>query len=377
MSFQGKPKFRHPSIPTNALGFTRRDYEGSMSTLCAGCGHNSITAAIMHACFELAVPPHRVAKLSGIGCSSKTPTYMLGQSHGFNSVHGRMPSVLTGAYLANRDLIYLGVSGDGDTASIGLGQFCHVMRRGVRMVYIVENNGVYGLTKGQFSATADRGSKSKKGARAADEPIDLAASPSSSARLSSRAVSPATRGSSCRSSRPPSSIAARPSSTSSRPASRSTITRARPRATTTCASTTSRVNALDFITGHEPIEIDYAEGAAQAVTLHDGTTIHLRKLDAEHNFSDRAEALTMLEGCRKTGEIPTGLLYLDEDVDELHDTLGTATRPLNEMSEAELCPGPKALDGDQPVAEVAFSRFFRGRRARAIMTPEKICISRA
>ena len=165
MSYLAKPKFHHPALEVNALGFTHRDYEGSMSTLCAGCGHDSISAAIVRACFELALPPHRIAKLSGIGCSSKTPTYMLGQSHGFNSVHGRMPSVLTGANLANRDLIYLGVSGDGDTASIGLGQFAHAMRRGVNMVYIVENNGVYGLTKGQFSATADRGSKSKKGRR--------------------------------------------------------------------------------------------------------------------------------------------------------------------------------------------------------------------
>src|SRR5208283_5062500 len=175
MTFVAKPKFHHPSIAVNALGFTHRDYEGAMSTLCAGCGHDSITAAILHACFELALPPHRIAKLSGIGCSSKTPTYMLGQSHGFNSVHGRMPSVLTGANLANRDLIYLGISGDGDTASIGFGQFAHVMRRGVNMTYIVENNGVYGLTKGQFSATADRGSKSKKGVMNTDNAIDMVA----------------------------------------------------------------------------------------------------------------------------------------------------------------------------------------------------------
>ena len=163
MTFLAKPKFHHPALPKNPLGYTHRDYEGSISTLCAGCGHDSISAAIIEACFELALPPHRVAKLSGIGCSSKTPTYFLGNSHGFNSVHGRMPSVLTGANLANRDLIYLGVSGDGDSASIGFGQFAHALRRGVNMVYIVENNGVYGLTKGQFSATADRGSKSKRG----------------------------------------------------------------------------------------------------------------------------------------------------------------------------------------------------------------------
>ncbi|HXW31027.1 MAG TPA: 2-oxoacid:ferredoxin oxidoreductase subunit beta, partial [Xanthobacteraceae bacterium] len=175
MTYIVKPQFHHPAIPTNALGFTHRDYEGSISTLCAGCGHDAISAAIIQACFELSLPPHRVAKLSGIGCSSKTPTYFLGNSHGFNSVHGRMPSVLTGANLANRDLIYLGVSGDGDSASIGLGQFAHSIRRGVNMVYIVENNGVYGLTKGQFSATADRGSKSKRGIVNNDNSIDLAA----------------------------------------------------------------------------------------------------------------------------------------------------------------------------------------------------------
>src|ERR671932_2201522 len=172
MTYLAKPKLHHPSLPTNKLGYTRRDYEGAVSTLCAGCGHDSISAAIIQACFELSIPPHRVAKLSGIGCSSKTPTYFLSASHGFNSVHGRMPSVLTGAALANRDLIYLGVSGDGDSASIGLGQFAHCLRRGVDMVYVVENNGVYGLTKGQFSATADRGSKAKKGATNKDAAID-------------------------------------------------------------------------------------------------------------------------------------------------------------------------------------------------------------
>src|ERR1700693_3242210 len=173
MTYIAKPKLHHPQLPANKLGFTRRDYEGAISTLCAGCGHDSISAAIIQACFQLDLPPHRIAKLSGIGCSSKTPTYFLGNSHGFNSVHGRMPSVLTGANLANRDLIYMGISGDGDSASIGLGQFAHCVRRGVNMVYICENNGVYGLTKGQFSATADKGSKSKAGGTNSDSPIDL------------------------------------------------------------------------------------------------------------------------------------------------------------------------------------------------------------
>src|SRR5512145_254335 len=173
MTYLAKPKLHHPALERNRLGYTRRDYEGSVSTLCAGCGHDSISAAIVQACWELDIEPHRVAKLSGIGCSSKTPDYFLGNSHGFNSVHGRMPSVLTGANLANRELLYMGVSGDGDSASIGLGQFAHSLRRGVNMVYIVENNGVYGLTKGQFSATADRGSKSKRGAVNADAAIDM------------------------------------------------------------------------------------------------------------------------------------------------------------------------------------------------------------
>src|SRR5262250_17335 len=175
MTYLTKPKFHHPALPKNARGYTHRDYEGSVSTLCAGCGHDSVSGAIIQACWELDIEPHRVAKLSGIGCSSKTPDYFLGASHGFNTVHGRMPSVLTGANLANKDLIYLGVSGDGDSASIGLGQFAHAVRRGVNMIYIVENNGVYGLTKGQFSATADRNSKSKRGAVNRDSAIDLAA----------------------------------------------------------------------------------------------------------------------------------------------------------------------------------------------------------
>src|SRR3954463_5841507 len=163
MTYITKPKLHHPSLPKNKVGYTRRDYEGKVSTLCAGCGHDSISAALIEAFFDLDVQPHKVAKLSGIGCSSKTPGYFLGNSHRFNTVQRRQPSVLTGANLANRDLIYLGVSGDGDSASIVLGQFAHVMRRGVNMTYILENNGVYGLTKGQFSATADKGSKAKKG----------------------------------------------------------------------------------------------------------------------------------------------------------------------------------------------------------------------
>src|ERR687891_2437016 len=172
MTYLAKPKFHHPALPKNALGYTHRDYEGSVSTLCAGCGHDSISAAIIEACFELDLPPHRVAKLSGIGCSSKTPTYFLGGSHGFNSVHGRMPSVATGALLANRKMIAIGVSGDGDTGAIGIGQFVHLMRRNLPLIYIIEDNGCYGLTKGQFSPTADLGSRLKNGVVNDLQPID-------------------------------------------------------------------------------------------------------------------------------------------------------------------------------------------------------------
>src|ERR1700756_1971193 len=158
-----KPVAIHPSLHRNELGLTIRDYEGSMSTLCAGSGHDSITAAIIRACFELSLPPHMVGKMGGIGCSSKTPTFFVSGAHGFNSAHGRMAAIATGAIAANRELTYIGISGDGDSLSIGLGHLCHAMRRNLRMLYVIENNGVYGLTKGQFSASSDVGSKSKKG----------------------------------------------------------------------------------------------------------------------------------------------------------------------------------------------------------------------
>ncbi|MGH8132031.1 MAG: 2-oxoacid:ferredoxin oxidoreductase subunit beta, partial [Steroidobacteraceae bacterium] len=172
MTFIAKPKVAHPSLPKNALGFTRRDYEGALSTLCAGCGHDSITAALVEASWALALEPQNVVKLSGIGCSSKTTAYFVSGGHGFNSVHGRMPSIAMGANAANRRLTFIGVSGDGDTLSIGLGQFCHAIRRNLNMLYIIENNGVYGLTKGQFSASADLGTKAKKGETNFQPPID-------------------------------------------------------------------------------------------------------------------------------------------------------------------------------------------------------------
>jgi 2-oxoglutarate ferredoxin oxidoreductase subunit beta len=344
VTFLPKPKFQHPALAVNALGFTHRDYEGAISTLCAGCGHDSISAAIIHACYELSLPPHRIAKLSGIGCSSKTPTYMLGQSHGFNSVHGRMPSVLTGANLANRDLLYLGVSGDGDTASIGLGQFAHAMRRGVDMVYIVENNGVYGLTKGQFSATSDKGSKSKKGVDNLDSPIDLVAM------AVQLGATFAARGFSGDKTQLVPLIKA---AFQHRGAAFIDVISPCVAFNNHEGSTKSfdyirehnvALNALDFMTGRAPIEIDYAAGTAETVALHDGSKIRLRKLAEDHDWRDRSAALAALEKHRAEGEVVTGLIYLNEDAIDLHTRLKTAKRPLNEMGEAELCPGSKALE---------------------------------
>jgi 2-oxoglutarate ferredoxin oxidoreductase subunit beta len=344
MTYLAKPRFHHPKLPANALGYTRRDYEGTVSTLCAGCGHDSISAAIIQACFELDLPPHRIAKLSGIGCSSKTPTYFLGASHGFNSVHGRMPSVLTGANLANRDLVYLGVSGDGDSASIGLGQFAHSIRRGVNMLYIVENNGVYGLTKGQFSATADKGSLSKRGAANHDEPIDLAAM---ALLLGASFVARSFSGDKeqlvplikaairhkgaafidCIS--PCVAFNNHPGSTKSFDFVR---------------EHNEAVNRLDVMVGREPITAEYAPGEVVEVTQHDGSVLRLRKLEADYDPRDRRAAVAYLQQQEAAGEVVTGLLYIDPEAADLHDVLATVETPLNALDDAALVPGQKALD---------------------------------
>src|SRR5262249_23826681 len=343
MTYLAKPKLHHPDLPKNALGYTRRDYEGAISTLCAGCGHDSISAAIVQAFFNLDVEPHRVAKLSGIGCSSKTPTYFLGNSHGFNSVHGRMPSVLTGAALANRDLIYLGVSGDGDSASIGLGQFAHVMRRGVNMVYIVENNGVYGLTKGQFSATADKGSKSKRGVVNSDEPIDpavlaLTLRPTFVARSFSgdkEQLVPLVKAAVAHHGAAFIDVVSPCVAFNNHPGSTKSYDYVREH--------NESVNRLDFISPREEITTSYEPGELRSIVLHDGGTIRLRKVGANYDPSDRAAAMSYLEGRREAGEVVTGLLYLDADTDDMHDALDTVEAPLNSLSDAELVPGSAAL----------------------------------
>jgi 2-oxoglutarate ferredoxin oxidoreductase subunit beta len=339
-----KPKFHHPALPKNALGYTHRDYEGKISTLCAGCGHDSITGAIIEACFELSIEPHRVAKISGIGCSSKTPDYFLNASHGFNSVHGRMPSVLTGANLANRELIYLGVSGDGDSASIGLGQFAHAMRRGVNMLYIVENNGVYGLTKGQFSATADRGSKSKRGVINADSSIDLVAM---ALQLGATFVARGFSG----------------DKTQLVPLLKAAIEHegaALIDVLSPCVAFNNHegstksfdyvrehneaVNKLDFITGRMPITVAYEPGSVEIVEQHDGSKLILKKVAADYDPHDRVGAMNFLQQHAAKGQIVTGLLYVDRDPEDLHRHFNTVKAPLNSLSEQELCPGSAALE---------------------------------
>jgi len=342
MSYQ-IPKFRHPDLPVNELGYTKAAYEGSISTLCAGCGHDSISGALVRACHEMSLEPHKIAKLSGIGCSSKTPTYFLGKSHGFNSVHGRMPSVVTGAAMANRDLLYLGVSGDGDTASIGMGQFAHVVRRNLNMVYIVMNNGCYGLTKGQDSATADEGSVSKKGDANPFHAIDLCATalqmgatfvarsfsgdkeqlvPLIKAAISHRGFALIDVISPC-------------VTFNNNTASTKSYEFVRDHAEAT--------GTVDFVPMRQEITTSSRPGAAHEVTMHDGSVLRLYEDADTLNPFDRRSAMMALMDHAQSGTILTGLIFLDKNSRDLHDVLDTSHRPLNQLEESELCPGNKML----------------------------------
>ncbi len=345
MTYLAKPRLHHPALQINKVGYTRRDYEGKISTLCAGCGHDSISAAVIQACWELDIEPHRVAKLSGIGCSSKTPDYFLGASHGFNSVHGRMPSVLTGANLANRDLLYLGVSGDGDSASIGLGQFAHAMRRGVNMVYIVENNGVYGLTKGQFSATADRGSKSKKGAINRDSPVDLigmalqlgASYVARSFSGDKAQLVPLIKGAIGHGGAAFIDVISPCVAFNNHAGSTKSYDYVREH--------NEAVSRIDFITPRDEITTDYAPGEVVEVLQHDGMTLRLRKLHESYDPTDRLAAMNLVQTHQARGEVVTGLLFVDPDASDLHQALNTSAKPLNALGREELCPGARALPG--------------------------------
>jgi 2-oxoglutarate ferredoxin oxidoreductase subunit beta len=343
MSFITKPKISHPSLPRNELGLTRRDYEGGMSTLCAGCGHDSVTAAVIEAVWGLSIRPEMLVKLSGIGCSSKTTAYFDSGGHGFNGVHGRMPSIATGANAANRDLYYIGISGDGDTLSIGFGQFAHAIRRNVNMLYLIENNGVYGLTKGQFSASADIGSKAKRGEENVQPPVDpvltaltlgctfVARSfsgdkqqlvPLIQAGLRHKGFAMIDVLSPCV------TFNDHEGSTKSYEFVRDHY---------------DEVVHADFVPPAAEITTSYAEGDAMPVTMHDGSRILLRKLDPAYDPTHRGKAFSYIRDKQAQGEYVTGLIYIDEQSPEFHAVNATSTLPLNQVPYDKLTPGNKSM----------------------------------
>jgi 2-oxoglutarate ferredoxin oxidoreductase subunit beta len=344
MSYIKKPVARHPSLQPNQLGLTVRDYEGSMSTLCAGCGHDSITAALVKALFELDVAPHRIAKLSGIGCSSKTPTYFVSGAHGFNSAHGRMPAIVSGAAAANRELLYIGVSGDGDSLSIGLGQMCHAIRRNVNMLYVIENNGCYGLTKGQFSASSDVGSKSKKGEANTQPPIDPAL-----LALSIGVTFVARSFSGDKAQLVPILKAAiRHEGFALVDVISPCVTFNDHEGSTKSYVYTRKhslpVVAADFVPHAKEITVTHDEGTAIDVRMHDGSVVVLRKVAKDYDPRNRRAVMGYLQERQIAGEIPTGLLYLDEGGVEMHAGAKTVERPLSQLPFEELCPGSAALE---------------------------------
>lgn len=338
-----KPNIRLPNEPTNALGKTRAEYDGTMSTLCAGCGHDSVTAALARTFYELSMDPTQVVKVSGIGCSSKTTTYFLKDAHGANTVHGRMPSFATGAAAVNKHLTYVGVSGDGDSLSIGLGQMAHAMRRNVDMIYMLENNGVYGLTKGQFSASADIGSTAKKGATNVLPPIDpalmaLATGATFVARSFSgdkaQLVSLIKAGIAHRGFALIDVISPCVSFNDHKGSTKSYAH--------TYQYYHKAVHA-DYVPLSEEITTSYDEGETIPVELHDGGTILLRKLDADYDPTDRAGAMAHLVESQQTQEILTGLLYIDESRPALSEHKKLPETPLHSIPYEKLNPGAEAL----------------------------------
>ncbi len=339
-----KPVATHPSLQRNQLGLTIRDYEGSMSTLCAGCGHDSITAAIVRALWEVAMPPHMLAKMSGIGCSSKTPAYFVNGAHGFNSAHGRMPPITTGANAANRQLTYIGISGDGDSLSIGIGHMCHAIRRNIRMVYIIENNGVYGLTKGQFSASADVGSKSKRGEPNQIAPIDpVALALSLGATFVARSFSgdkeqlvPILKA----------AIAHRGFALLDVVSPCVTFNDHSGSTKSYLHTRKHRVKATeaDFVPAEKEILATISQNGTTAVTMHDGSVLQFKSLPKDYDPSNRQKVLSYLQQQQSSGYIVTGLLFIDPQTKDLHELNQTSTVPLVQIPYEKLCPGSVELD---------------------------------
>lgn len=325
-----------PSANLNGRGFAREVYKGLPSTLCAGCGHNSITNHLIKALFEYGVDPAKLAKMSGIGCSSKTPAYFVERAHGFNGVHGRMPSIATGAKIANRELMVLGVSGDGDTASIGLGQYCHMIRRNVDCTYIIEDNGCYGLTKGQFSATADRGSVLKKGQVNEFETIDVCGL---AVELGATFVARSFSGDG-KQLIPLLQAAFAHRGTAVLDVISPCVTFNDHEGSTKSYAYVKEHHAIlhtpDFILGAREIEVDYEPGTVQRVEFDDGSTILLRKLEVEYDATDRSGALRTMHESRDRGELVTGLLYVDTAARDLCEREKLPATPLAQLREDDL-----------------------------------------
>ncbi len=338
-----KPVAKHPSLQRNELGLTVRDYEGSMSTLCAGCGHDSITAAIVRALWEISMPPHMLAKMSGIGCSSKTPAYFVNGAHGFNSAHGRMPAITTGAVAANREITYIGISGDGDSLSIGIGHMCHAIRRNVRMVYIIENNGVYGLTKGQFSASADIGSKSKRGEPNQMLPIDpVMLALSLGATFVARSFSgdkeqlvPILKAAFAHRGLALLDVISPCVTFNDHSGSTKSYLHTRKHAV--------KATESDFVPPATEILAAIGQNGVTSVTMHDGSVLQFRSVPDGYDPTDRKKVVSYLMQQQSKGEIVTGLLFVDETAPDLHELNNTSEIPLSRVAYDKLCPGADAL----------------------------------
>jgi 2-oxoglutarate/2-oxoacid ferredoxin oxidoreductase subunit beta len=329
--------------PTNRIGLTSQDYQGGTTTLCAGCGHNSVTSQIIAACYDLSLDPRQVVKMSGIGCSSKTPAYFLGRSFGFNTLHGRMPSVTTGVALANRTLLPIGISGDGDTGSIGFGQFKHMMRRNVSMVYIVENNGVYGLSKGQHSATADVGQNLKYAGINELPPIDICAEAlaadcgfvARSFAGDAKQVRELLKAALCYEGTAVIDIISPCVTFNNQDASTKSYTYGKEHE--------ERIQDITFIPSYSEVQVDYEPGTEQIVRLHDGPMIKLRKLAREYDPTDRWQAMKLMEESRIANEFVTGLLYINEARATLPQMMNLSDTPLAYIDETQLRPSRDAF----------------------------------
>ncbi len=337
------PAAAAPGPRTNRLGLTAADYRGGKTTLCAGCGHNAISERLLEAYFDLDVPPERVAKLSGIGCSAKSPAYFMGRSHAFNGVHGRMPAVATGVALANRSLAILGVSGDGDTASIGIGQFAHLMRRNLPMLYVIEDNGVYGLTKGQFSATADLGSKLKTGAVNEMPPIDTCAL---AIELGASLVGRSFSGDKKQlSAMLKAAIAHRGLAMLDviSPCVTFNDHEGSTRSYQFVKDHDEPLQEVSFVSARQDVAVDHAPGTVKEVALHDGSRLRLRKLEEDYDPTDRGTALKRLAESRARDEVLTGVFFVDPEAPTLLDVLDLAGTALATLPEAAVRPPREAL----------------------------------